>query len=89
MNQHLLVIFVYVHQRYNTYLYVETDFLMCIIDQGKNISLFVFFFLNSVSLSMRTLRLYIKVTTALQRGPRKVKSGKHVAGRSEAIINSV
>lgn len=26
MNQHLLVIFVYVHQRYNTYWYVETDF---------------------------------------------------------------
>lgn len=27
MNQHLLVIFVYVHQRYNTYWYVETETL--------------------------------------------------------------
>lgn len=34
MNQHLLVIFVYVHQRYNTYWYVETDFY--VYDRPRN-----------------------------------------------------
>lgn len=80
MNQHLLVIFVYVHQRYNTYWYVETDFFMYTIDQVKN------FFLNIVSPPhIRSAFTSILQQLYKEARPRKVRSGKHVVGRSETV----
>lgn len=51
MNQHLLVIFVYVHQRYNTW-YVETVFFVYTIDRGKNSCFFFCLFFCLFSLSI-------------------------------------
>lgn len=77
MNQHLLVIFVYVHQRYNTYWYVETDFYA--YDRPRK-DFFCPFFNPPLSISpSHTLRLHNKITTALQRG-KALKSRMRRAG---------
>lgn len=89
MNQHLLVIFVYVHQRYNTYWYVETDFFffMYTIDRGKNSCIYFFcrFFFLIVFLPHTYRSAFTsKLQQLYKEGrPRKVRSGKHVVGRSE------
>ena len=88
MNQHLLVIFVYVHQRYNTYWYVETDFFfMYTIDRGKNSCyFFVFFFFFIVFPPPLRSAFTSKLQQLYKEGrPRKVRSGKEIIVGSETV----
>lgn len=84
MNQHLLVIFVYVHQRYNTYWYVETDFFLCIRQIEERIHVIFFCLFLIVSPPHIRSAFTTKLQQLYKEGrPRKVRSGKHVVGRSE------
>lgn len=93
MNQHLLVIFVYVHQRYNTYWYVETDFFFLCIRQTEertHVIFLIFFFLIVSPPHIRSA-----FTTKLQQlykegRPRKVRKARcrHEWDRLSALFRS-